>query len=600
MTNSLPSKKVAIVNAPEVTDFSAAFAYNFFTPDERLNESGSSVPKFLSSQQSDSFTSSFISDRNFQVKVPRYVKLSWKPVSSVEERAGKDVSVKKNFGKIHNEQNFNLNDFTNFDLQDTSADQRLSFFLRRALEEVQKGYAPTATPESPLDVAQTLNSLTQAEIGSSFLASILVNLNSLGVKFINKQNREVIANTLAKQIQKTKVRSMFNNKVIKKILLTATENPVGLFEDEAEVIIAEAEQMQRRAIETESSTVLSDREFDLEIVEYIGIRNIDSPAAFNPTVETIGYIIDKQEILSKGNSVVKNPIIIENSLSSTTADLEVKYGSTYSYKIKSVVFVEVQAQDFETDELVAISFLMCSQQSESQVVRCEESVPPPCVADFNIAWDFKNTAARLTWSLPPNSQRDIKHFQIFRRSDITEGFELIKQFSFDDSIQKSVFNETPDPALIETLSSPKTYFLDGEFDKNSKFIYAICSIDAHGMSSGYSMQLEVSFDKFKNRMNKKLISVAGAPKAYPNMYLNQDAFVDTIKDSGHSEMEVIFNPEYLEVVDSFGNNLELVKSSSDSVYKLSIINIDLQTQETVDIKITDKRSEHLKNNLEIK
>ena len=345
--------------------------------------------------------------------------------------------------------------------------------------------------------------------------------------------------------------------------------------------------------------MLSDREFDLEIIEYVGIRNIDSPGSFNPTVEPIGYIIDKREIFQKGNFLQKSPIVIENSLSSTTADLEVKYGATYGYKIKSVVFVEVQAQDFDTDQVVAISFLVCSQQSEEQIVKCEESVPPPCVTDFNIAWDFKNTAARITWSLPPNPQRDIKHFQVFRREDISEPFELIKQFSFDDSVVKTLSLETPDPSLIEELTSAKTFFLDREFNKNSKFIYAICSIDAHGMSSNYSMQFEVSFDKFKNRIIKKLISVSGAPKAYPNMYLNQDTFVDTIRDSGHSAVDIIFNPEYLEVTDSNDNNLGLIKSDADSVYKLSIINIDLQVQKTVDIKITDKRSERVKNNLEI-
>lgn len=600
MTNSLPSKKVAVVNAPEVTDFACSFDYNFFTPDEKVNDSGSNVPKFLSSMQTDDFSANFIADRNFQVKVPRYVNISWKPVVSKEEFAAKAISVKKHLSKIHNEQNFNINDFTNIDLQDTSVDQRLSFFIRRALEELQKGYAPRSTPESPLDVAATLNSLTPTQVSSSFLASILVNLNSLGVKFVNKQNREMLAATLTTQLAKTKVRSVFNNKVLKKILLTTTENPIGIFEDEAEVIISAAEQVQRRAIESESSVVLSDREFDLEIVEYIGIRNIDADVAFNPVVETIGYIIDKQERLQDGTFVQKNPIIIENALSSTTADLEVKYAGTYSYKIKSVVYVEVQAQDFDTGALVAISFLMASQQSEAQVVKCIEEVPPPCVTDFNIAWDFKNTAARISWTFPPNPQRDIKHFQIFRRQDIYSPFELIKQFSFDDSVLKSSPLENPDPALIEILTSPKTYFLDKEFNKNSKFIYAICSIDAHGLSSGYSMQLEVSFDKFKNRIVKKLISVSGAPKAYPNMFLNQDTFVDTIRDSGHTAMDIVFNPEFLEVFDNSGNNLEVLKTSQDSVYKMSFINVDLQTQKTLDIKLLDKRSEQSKNNLELK
>jgi hypothetical protein len=84
--------------------------------------------------------------------------------------------------------------------------------------------------------------------------------------------------------------------------------------------------------------------------------------------------------------------------------------------------------------------------------------------------------------------------------------------------------------------------------------------------------------------------VAGAPKAYPNMYLNRDTFVDTIRDSGHSRMHVVFNPEYLQVLDARGNDLKLLKTGPDAIYKLSLINVDLESQKTVTIKLEDKRT----------
>ncbi len=590
MSKSLPSKKVAIVNAPEVSDFQAKFDYNFFVPDEKVNDTGQIASKFLIKKPAEEFDSSYVTSRNFQAKVPRFVKLDWRPVIGKSDYLAVRTSIMDNMSKIHNEQNFNLNDFTNIDLQDTSVDQRLNFYVRRALEEVQKGYAPPRQPETSLDIAKTLNSLSPETIRGSFLASILTNLKSLGVTFVTKQNRESIAKTLTSQIRDNKSRFVLNNRLIRNIMESATENPVGIFEDEAQELLSVAEQIQNRATDGETSSLLTDREYDLEVVEYVGIRNIDSPAAFNSTVQPVGYIIEKQELLANGKLIDRNTIVVENPLASTTIDLRVKYGSTYFYKIKSVVFVEVQAQDFETNNIVAISFLICSQQSSSREVFCDESVPPPPPSDFNIGWDYLNTAARITWSFPTNSQRDIKYFQLFRRRSINQPFELIKQYDFDDSVLRTAWVETPDPALVEMLKSPKTYFLDTEFGKDSRFIYALCCVDAHGMSSNYSMQLEVSFDRFKNKIMKRLISVAGAPKAYPNMYLNQDTFVDTIKDSGHTEMQVIFNPEYISVVDSSANDLRLIRSSEDSFYKISLINIDLQKQQSVDITISDKRT----------
>ena len=589
MSKSLPSKKISVVNAPEVYDFKAQFNYDFFVPDERTNDSGQTAPQFITKRPSEAFDSSFVASKNFQDKVPRYVKLTWRPVIGQNDYIAINTSIANNFDKIHNEQNFSLSDYSNIDFQDTGADQRLSFFVRRALEEVQRGFAPTTNPESPLDVARTLNSLTTSRLRGSFLASILTNLKDLGVTFVTKQNRESIVAKLTSQIKNSKTRFQFNNRVISKILASATENPVGLFEDEAVRLMDEANQREARSVASDNASVLTDNEYDLEVMEYIGIRPIDAIANFNSTVEPVGYIIDKQELLDNGTLVDRSPVIVENPLASTTVDFKIKYGGKYYYRIRSVVYVEVASQDIETGSIVAISFLVCSQDSAQKVVECVEFVPPPPPSDFNIAWDYANTAARITWAFPPNSQRDIKYFQLFRRTSIDEPFELIKEYDFDDSVIRTVRTEQPDRPLVERLNSPKTYYLDNEFGKDSKFIYALCSIDAHGMSSNYSMQLEVGFDRYKNKITKSLTSVAGAPKAYPNMYLNRDTFVDTIRDSGHKRVHILFNPEYLQVFNADGRDLKFLKTGPDAVYKLSLINVDLESQKTVSINLKDKR-----------
>ena len=70
-------------------------------------------------------------------------------------------------------------------------------------------------------------------------------------------------------------------------------------------------------------------------------------------------------------------------------------------------------------------------------------------------------------------------------------------------------------------------------------------------------------------------------------------FVDTIRDSGHSRMHIYFDPEYLEVEDSQGADLELLKSlrrkSSTGEYQLQFINVDHQKEKKIAISIDDLR-----------
>jgi hypothetical protein len=141
-------------------------------------------------------------------------------------------------------------------------------------------------------------------------------------------------------------------------------------------------------------------------------------------------------------------------------------------------------------------------------------------------------------------------------------------------------------------------FFDDDFKKDSKYIYAVVSISARGPSSNYSSQFEVSFDKFKNSLIKRLISTQNAPKAYPNLFVANTAFVQTIATSNFKTLRLFFNPQHylarhdltdpcvpekMDRVVGF-NNTDKVE------YQLAIINADLQQQQTVKIKIDDLRN----------
>ena len=67
MAKSLPSIKFAIVDAPEVSGFEVGFVYNFFTPDESVNESGLVTQKFIAEKTAINFKQSFIDSSLQQV-----------------------------------------------------------------------------------------------------------------------------------------------------------------------------------------------------------------------------------------------------------------------------------------------------------------------------------------------------------------------------------------------------------------------------------------------------------------------------------------------------------------------------------------------------
>jgi hypothetical protein len=103
----------------------------------------------------------------------------------------------------------------------------------------------------------------------------------------------------------------------------------------------------------------------------------------------------------------------------------------------------------------------------------------------------------------------------------------------------------------------------------------------------------VSFDFFKNKLIKKLVSYSGAPRQYPNLYVENDLFVDMMKVSGeHSKlMSVYFNPEYVGYLTDDDKYQKAFYTKQDNAsYLLQIINVDNQKQQDIRITIDDPQN----------
>jgi hypothetical protein len=333
----------------------------------------------------------------------------------------------------------------------------------------------------------------------------------------------------------------------------------------------------------------------------------------------VGYIVDKVEILPDGRSVAHDPLIIENPNAGMTVDYRVKYNSVYAYNVRTIALFTVPAYNENTNTLAMLKVLVSSSPQSRVYVKTIETAAPPPPSDVNFTWNYerinpttalydqftgksidetgKPGSLLVHWTFPTNSQRDIKKFQVFRRKKINEPFELIKMYDFDDSILRMPDPENPDPQLVEYITSPCTFFYDDEFDKEinstqeKSFIYAIAAIDAHGMTSNYSAQYQLWFNPFKNALEKILISHAGAPKPYPNLYLEKDLFVDTINVSGDASKRftLYFNPEFYHLYDDSGRiKPVLATKQSGGKYVLQFINKDNQKSASVTITINDQ------------
>lgn len=358
------------------------------------------------------------------------------------------------------------------------------------------------------------------------------------------------------------------------------------------------------ASDFEDNPVLNDTLLLYEAINNAIINPIDFLIRKNniPSVKVIGFLIQKTEILQDGTTKDFPNIFIDNPKDfSTFIDKEVRYGAVYNYKIRSIALVKscisVYNKFNNTQEAMIADYVILSDGS-SISAQCVENIPPPEPVRVNAFIDFKYRAPVITWEFPLNKQRDIKRFQIFKRKTINEPFVLIAEYDFDDSIYRIEPNEIAEEKNVYRLSIPYKRYRDRKFNLNfDSAIYAIAAVDAHGLSSGYSAQIKIKYDKYTNRLIKDVVSFKSAPKPYPNLYIDEDFFKDIITSSGKKRCNIYFDPEYYRLYKKTKNendqvehqDLEYLKTSdTDFNYTLQLINIDLQEQQEIKIKIADR------------
>lgn len=612
---TLPSSIVYSINVPEVKNFDAKFVYNFFVVDEVINDSGqvskdvAEVSRIMVKSQANG-SLDYINLNN----TPRYVKISFSvPTQGVTIGSFESLNNdqrKELLSSIVYEEDFASDSFTTINIDNKTIQKQTSVKfdknLEKTIEKLNSTFDNTTSNDGGLMDALLIATSQQAQNKGSIFSNSLISKRFDDLK-------------------KVKFTGQISNNVVYDLFLFSsgsygTNN--AFFASNLDFAKSQSE------INKNLKFSISDHEFKPSIKTYANgseagsVTNNNGIATSNLKKELIGYLIEKIELLSDGTTRKCDDIVLSRGSTTSYIDYKVRYGAVYAYQIRALYKIKYPATDSETLSFKLIESIISSRAEMAYVETIEDIAPPPPV-ELNFVWDydrfnpltatydyesgkpFPDTGTRgsllLTWSFPNNRQLDIKKFQIFRRKTIDEPFELLKMIDFDDSVELALNKffskeDSIDSKLVKrsvinrqgglpAISVPIKIYYDDEFLKSSEYIYSIACVDAHGLSSNYSEQFKVSFDSYKNKITKKLVSIAGAPKPYPNMHLQQDLFVDTIKISNKKNLYVYLNPECYFVKNGDKEMKILSSGKVGSEYTINFANTDAALGANLSINI---------------
>jgi hypothetical protein len=629
-TAAYPSSGVTLLNIPEPDELSAKFTYNYYVRDERTNGGNS---KAIINTASPSQESDFLARTG---EFPRFIRLMMSPakfgvkdgmLEGIFKSLGRNA-IWKNQSSIHFEGPISSAMFSSLRLQDNQIDQSFYYALSSSIsffniDEDTSGRAQADSISSHISASSAFSPNGEA------IRDVLSSMQSQGVSYAPTDVRQDISNEALRSVRFVNFTQNINNLIISNFIQGAVEDKTNIYEDELESALDEAAVLQSNAIAASDPNTISSDQYRvpvLSIYQEAVPANVEMQAKYNEASIPIGLYIEKYEISQNPDGetwerIEHDPIIIEkypdSSANVSIVDKNVKYGASYVYNVRTVVLTRFEAlmkdgyADVEDQMIIAV--IMAASKGLTVQVNCKEEIPPEPPGNVSFSFDYNSDNLLIFWEEPTNPQRDVMRYQIFRRKSVDVPFTLIREYDFDHSTSKVVPIEGTPKTLITKQKAARKVYKDLEFTMDSKYIYAIACIDARGFTSNYSSQHEVSFDRTKNKLRTKLVSKRNAPKPYPNLYLNEDLFADTMKDSGHKRLRVFFDPEYydiFEVIDGGKSTNKTSKGSGSQIraessarrrlriknslglignnYKIQIINVDRQLSKMINIDIVDQ------------
>lgn len=567
-SSTFTSNILSSIKLPRPYLSNAKFTYGFFTRDETLVEgskpkkTGASPDRVLSGIR----------------KSPRYVVLSFDPpVTSLPKTLSPATLrlVQENIQRVYSAEDVGNTSASTILVQDTG-------LLDRVYRTIKRSSDARRITGNLTDVSMKLGEQLGPSIDRTLLQELTSRFSEMGANFVSDSVR--VGSGKFGQVRSTVTSFTVSDKFVLDAVrsgeLAGSIGPVtsvALLSDNATALQADARSETQAVSSNDYVTVL----------EPVSVRE-SSSKEFADGTELLATLVYRKETLSNGDELVRLLEVLSPD-SSKYIDHEVKLNSTYHYWLHSVYRVKSHSLSVNTGQVVIAEVLFQSEASEAYTVRTVDDAPPPPPSDLSLRWDYRTKKLVITWAFPPLAQRDIKYFQVFRRSNLLEPFTLLTEYDFNDSFALPIRYENILPANSQKMNEPMTTYYDTEFRKDSDFIYCVASVDARGQVSNYSNQLRATFDSIRNRLNIEHISPQGAPRQYPNVFLRGDLFLDSIVVTNKRRAKIYFDPEYLKLVDRDDNDLGLFRLSENGKYKVSIVDTTRAESTNVELAIKDLR-----------
>jgi len=609
---SYPCSPTTWVEIPEVKKTSVEFIYNFYTKNERTAGAGTFDVIDINNmtQEDEAIARSDRYPRFNQIYIsPTVFDSNDESLKAVAEKLGPNL-IRDNFNMIQSEDTISTAYFSAVRIKD-------DFIDREFYDSLKSSISFFGLPEDTSGNTDASNLCEVVDDQSAFspdglqMKDALSNIQSQGVAYAPSDTRSEITNNAFTSVTNLDFSFNINNLVVNNLIVSALEDKSNIYENELRSLVTSSKIIQDNSIASVVPGTITSDEYEVSISGAFQQTAYDSASVdsfINEHSIPVGYIVEKSEIKQSGDTwerIEHKPLIVEHYGVMNLLDLDIRYGGTYIYNVKTVCLTRIEAfrvdnvDDVEDQAIFAV--ILVASSGLAVKIDCKENIPPNPPQNLSFYWDYKDDGLILFWDEELNPQRDVVRYQIFRRKSVNVPFTLIQELDFDASTSRVVPLEVAPPDLISSVSGPRKMFRDLNFTKSSDYIYTLAATDARGFTSNYSAQFRVTFDSSRNKLHVDLVSQSGTPKPYPNIYLNQDLFVDTMKDSGHSRMRIFFDPEYSDVFISKSTetydaatgtptvvkNEEFLDLLSDK-YKLQIINIDNQISEIVNLSINNE------------
>tara|TARA_R110001592_G_scaffold47782_4_gene151122 strand:- start:1407 stop:3521 length:2115 start_codon:yes stop_codon:yes gene_type:complete len=619
---SRPADKI---NLPEIVRAKSTFIYNYYTQDERVREGTTDAKEKILSLDASLTEEIFFQSKN--KKLPRYVKITIKPPKINDNLINTTplnqlgIDLEESLNLIVTEGASSSQIFTGVELIDTGRESKLYSMLKGTMVFSELNVEKSSQKEAAVKLHSTLKEKGGLHgQDKKLITEALSNIASEGYNLAPSDVPADIAAFASDPVGKQSFSVQFNNLLMADIIANSTIVPDNTFQDEVRGLSSFSRDVKREVLGSiPPPNTFREADYDLQVKavqqkEIVGSTNyINQIKAQYPKIRFTGYLIEKYEILPDESVEFLGRMFVQGHNSTFAIDNRVRYGAAYFYKIRTVCLVEAIASsenrtDSSLNQNVLAKMLMASEGVMTSV-SCVEKIPPPAPVSMRATFDFESLKPRISWQFPLNKQRDIKRFQIFKRFSIETPFILLKEYDFDNSLIRGAVPEIAPKENIVKLPRPVLSFVDISHVEGEKPIYSIACVDAHGMSSNYGPQVRVERDRYTNIVTRTIISGPNAPKPYPNLFINVDAFQDCIKVSGYDRIKVILDPEYykltrtkenINLTSATANDFQIntVEQTTNEIdlgllaidpnnfrYKLHFMNIDNQKDAIVKIKL---------------